>query len=181
MSIKTEKELYNHWRTKHVSQFKSRTLSLALVKMNDMGYIDDDQLELLLENPKLAYQSPALAEVVHESLCNDVVHCDLGNNGSIEPFTKIHNHQKKNVYQKSRRWSKLGEVLRKLKNNICSTCEFEYHDWELHAHHIDEEYPNLYRERIVDLDTKCKVCHGNGHNWMYKNGLNAIFSRNYSI
>ena len=165
------KRKYGHYRTDHVNQLKIRTICLGIVKAHDYGFMDDELRDKLLNNPISVYDYPGLGEFVHESFCGDVVHCDLKNDKSVDPYIKIHTHEKIEVYLKTKTWLQKREQVLKLANYICSDCKHDFSDAKdmLQAHHIDPTYPTLYREKNEDLMCLCEICHakGHGHLWMY--------------
>lgn len=148
-------------------QFERRSVCLGIIKIHDRGYIGDSERDHLLDEPFRAWGNSFFGMNIHKDLCADIIHCDLENNNSIEPYKKIHRYQKNTIYLRTKTWMQLGIELRRVKENICSGCKLEYSDSELVAHHIHENYPTLYRESLEDLDTMCILCHDRLHGRLY--------------
>lgn len=172
----TEKEKYGHYRTKHVDQMELRQLRLSIVKLHDLNKIDSKLRDELLENPFQMYHYPEFTRFIVRSMCNDTVHCDLDNKDafgkpSVDPYTKIHNYQKKQIYLNTKSWEELRSQVIESAKYICSQCHHDYgNGHNLVAHHKDQNYPNLYAEKPSDLECKCDLCHSKLHGliWMYQ-------------
>lgn len=171
---------YNHFRTNHMEQLQIRSICLGVVKAHDHNYITDEIRDEILANPKQAYQYPQLSEFIHQSFCGDVIHCDLKNNKSIDPFIKIHNHQKIEVYLRTKTWKEIRDNVLEQAKFICADCkhDFSHSKSFLQAHHKDSQYPTLYRESTDDLECVCKNCHAKGHGYLWMYSIEFVMSSN---